>query len=104
MFRLTKQVFIALPSFSGSWATKSVYLSNESCMTRPTLIDLNPIELNDYPFMINLDKCNWGCNANEDLSTKMYVPSETEDINVKVFHITGRINEATTFKTYFMWL
>ena len=32
----------------------------------------------------------------------MYVPSETEDINVKVFHITGRINEAKTFKTYFM--
>ena len=90
MFRLTKQVFIALPSF------------NESCIIRPTLIDLNPIELNDYPFMINLDKCNGSCNANEDLSTKIYVPSETEDINVKVFNIIGRINEAKTFKTYFM--
>ena len=27
-------------------------------MIRPTRIDLNPIELNIYPFMISLDKCS----------------------------------------------
>ena len=27
-------------------------------MIRLTLIDLNPAELNYYPFMISLDKCN----------------------------------------------
>ena len=40
-------------------------------MTRPTLIDLNPAELNQYPFMISLDKCNRGCNTADDLSTKI---------------------------------
>ena len=57
MFRLIKQVFIALLSFSGSLTTTSVSLNNEPCMIRPTLIDLNPVELNYYPFMISLDKC-----------------------------------------------
>ena len=40
---------------------------------RPTLIDLNPIELNHYPFMISLDECNGSWNAVNDLSTKICV-------------------------------
>ena len=62
MFRLIKQVFITLLSFSGSLAIKCVSLNNEPCMIRPILIDLNPVELNYYPFMISLDKCNASCN------------------------------------------
>ena len=46
MFWLIKQVFIALLSFSASLGTKCVSLDNESCMTRCSLIDLNPVELN----------------------------------------------------------
>ena len=41
MFRLIKQVFIELLSVS---------LSNEPCMDRPTLFDLNPVKLNYYAF------------------------------------------------------
>ena len=61
MFWLIKQVFIALLSFSRSLATKCVSLNDEPCMTRPILIDLNPIELNYYPCMICLHKCNESC-------------------------------------------
>ena len=46
MFWLIKQVFIALLSFSGYLATKCLSLSNEPCMVRPNLLDLNLIELN----------------------------------------------------------
>ena len=46
MFRPIKQVLIALLSFIGSLATKYVSLNNEPCIIRPTLIDLNPVELN----------------------------------------------------------
>ena len=52
MLRPIIQVFIALLSFSRSLATKFGFLNNEACMTRPSLIDLNPIELNYYPFMV----------------------------------------------------
>ena len=82
MFTLIKQMFIALLSFTGSLATKCVSVNNEPCMTRPTLIDSNPIELNYYLFVINLDKFNGSCNVVDDLSTKISVPTKTKDVNV----------------------
>ena len=71
MFRLIKQIFIALLNFSGFLATKCLSLSNEQCIARTTLIDLNLIESNYYIFMICLDKCNESCNVVADLSTKI---------------------------------
>ena len=50
-------------------------------MVRPTVIDLNPVELK-YPFMISLDKCTGSCIV---LSPKICVPKETKYINVKAF-------------------
>ena len=44
--------------------------------------------------MISLDKCSGGCNAVDDLSTMISVPSKTKDINFKVFNMTAKINEA----------
>ena len=70
MFRLIKKVFNALLIFSGSLAsmanvsnyTKCLSLNNQSCMTRPTLIDFNPDEHNQrlsyYAFMANINRCN----------------------------------------------
>ena len=75
MFGFIEQVFIVLLSFSGSLATKYVFLRNESCMVKPRLIDLNLIGLNYYPFMISLDKCNGSCNIVDELSTKICVLS-----------------------------
>ena len=57
MFKIIKQVFIALLLFVESLATKCMSLNNELCLIRPTLIDLNPFENNYHPFMISLDKC-----------------------------------------------
>ena len=66
-------------------------------MNRPTLIDLNPVNFNYYPFMISPDKCNGSCNnAVDDLSAKVCVPSKTKDVTVKVINIIKRINEAKT--------
>ena len=94
MSGLIKQVFIALLSFSWSLATKCVSLSNEPCMIRTTLIDLNPVEFNYYPFMVNLDEYSRSCNAADDLSTKICIPSKTKDVNVKAFNTITRTNEA----------
>ena len=57
------------------------------------LFNLNPVELNYYPFLFSLDKCNGSCNAADELSTKKCVPSKTKDINVKVFNVSRNINE-----------
>ena len=93
MLRRIKQVFIVLLSFSSSLAPvadrkKCMFLNDEPCMVKPTLIDLNPVELNYYSFMISLDKCNGSCNI---LSPKICIPKNTKHINVKVFNmITNR--------------
>ena len=62
-------------------------------MFRPTLIDLNPVELNYYSFIISFDKCNERCIV---LSLKICVPKETKNINVKVFNMITNKNEAKT--------
>ena len=92
MFSLIKQLSIVLLSFSESLATKLMFLNDEPCMVRPTVIDMNPVELKYYPFMISLNKCTGSCNV---LSPKIFAPKETTDINVKAFNTITNKNEAT---------
>ena len=75
-------LFIVLFSFSSSLAgiakvsdrTKCLFLYDEPCMVRPTLINLNPVELKYHPFMIGLNKYTGSCNV---LSPTICVPKET---------------------------
>ena len=79
-------------SFSKSLGTKWLFLNDKLCVVRPTLIDMNPVELKYYPFMISLNKCT---ESSTVLSPKMCVPKERKDINVKAFNIMRNKNEAT---------
>ena len=45
-------------------------------MVRPNLIDMNPVELKYYSFMISLNKRTGSCDV---LSLKLCVPKETKD-------------------------
>ena len=68
---------IVLLSFNISLArdrANCLFLNCEPCMVRPTFIDVNPVELKYYPFMISLHKSIGSCNV---LSTKICVPKET---------------------------
>ena len=60
-------------------------------MVRPTLIDISPVELKYYGFMISLNKCTGSCNV---LSPKTCVPKETKDIHVKAFNMITNKDEA----------
>ena len=90
-------MFFILLSFSSSLACvakvsdwkKCVSLNDEPRMVRPTLIDLSPVELRYYLFMINLDKYSGSCNV---LSPKKCVLKETKDVNVKVFNMITNKN------------
>ena len=83
-------LFIVILSFSEFLAhngTKYLFLDDEPCMVRPTIIDMNPVELKYYPFMISLNKCTGSCNV---LSPKICVPKEAKDINVKAFNMINK--------------
>ena len=71
MFSFIIQVFIVLLSFSSPLANKCLSLNDKSCMV--TLIDLNLVELESFPFMIRLDKRNRSYNV---LSPKICVPKK----------------------------
>ena len=99
-------MFIALLSFSSSLArvaevrTKCLSLNDEPCMIRPTLIDLNPVELKHCPFMIRLDKCSGSCNV---LTPKICVPKEIKDINVIAFNVITNKNEVKTMTKHILY-
>ena len=96
-------LFIALLVFSKSLATKCLFLNDESCMVKPTLIDMSPNEFKYYQFMISLN------NVLEVVMSylqKICVSKETKDINAKAFNMITNKDEvkAMNDSTYFMWL
>ena len=91
MFSLFIVLLSIISIISGPLATKCLFLNDEPCMVRPTLIDMNPVELNYYPFMISLKICTGSCNV---ISPKICVPKETKNINIKAFNMITSKNEA----------
>ena len=76
-------LFIVLLSFISSLAcdpTKCLSLNDEQCVVRPTLINMNPVELKYYPFMISLNKCAGSCII---LSPKICILKETKTYMLK---------------------
>ena len=102
MLGITKKMFIVLLSnrVSGSNHTKCVPLSNQKCMTQPTLNNLHPNEYSEefcyYPVPVKLDRCVGSCNTLNDLSNKICVSNKTEDLNLSVFNMITEINESKT--------
>ena len=43
--------------------TKCLFLNYEPCMVRPTIIDMNSIDLKYFSFMISLNKNTGSCNV-----------------------------------------
>ena len=76
--------------------TKYASLSNQKCMTQPTLINLHfneySQEIHYYPFAVKLDRCVGSCNTLNDLYNTVFVPNKTEDLNLSLFNTITGIN------------
>ena len=102
MFGLIKKIFIELLTglVYGSNDTNCVSLSNQKCMTQPTLINLHPNEYRQefhyYSFSVKLDRCVGSCNTLKDLSNKVCIRNKTEDLSLSVFNMITGINESKT--------
>lgn len=73
-----------------------LFLNNEPCLVKPTLIDLNPYELYSYPIMSSLDRCNWNLNTLDGLSSKICDLNKPEDIDLHILNMIARINKSKT--------
>ena len=67
-------------------------------MTQPSLIHLHSSEYTQglfyYPFAVKLDRCIRSCNTLSNLSNKVCVPNETEDLNLSFINTIARTNES----------
>ena len=46
--------------------------------------------------MLSLNRCNGSCNTFDELSSRICVSSETEDVYLNVFNMITKINESKT--------
>ena len=61
---------------------------------RPEMININSNGPLVYPYNIKINKCRGSCNDINDPYAKLCVPDVVKGINVKLFNLMSRTNEA----------
>ena len=87
MPRCIEQMLIVLVllllAFDRSLTTNCMSISNQKCMVKPTLINLNPDDIHYYWFIVSPDRCDGSCNIVEDLFSRILYPNWIKDLNLK---------------------
>ena len=87
-----------LSSLVSTTPLSRISVINQACKVRPEIINLNSNEPVFYPFSVKTSKYSGSCNNINDLYAKICVPDAVKDLNVKVFNILPRTNEARHIK------
>ena len=87
-----------LISLFGTIKTKAlecVSVTNQKCMPRPKILDVNEgvREALFYPYNVQVNKCSGSCNTLDDPMAKLFVPNIIKGINMKVYNFLMRLNE-----------
>ena len=102
MSEIIYKMFIALLAniVNASIHTKCVSLSKRKYEVQPTFINLHPNECSQefhyYPYTVKIDEWAASCNTFNDISNKVYVPNNTEDLNLNLLNMITGINESKT--------
>ena len=75
-----------------------VSVNNQGCRIRPEIININSNKPTFYPYSIKVNKCSGSWNNINDPYVKLCVPNVVKNINVKVFNLMSRTNEARHIK------
>ena len=70
-------------------------VSNQKCMPRPKILDLNEGvgEALFYPYNVLVNKYSGSCDTLDDPMAKLCVPNVVKNVNMKVYNISMRLNE-----------
>ena len=101
MFSFVKKVFVlglTVLSSSVTGALNFVSINNQECKIRPKIVDINRNNPMFYPFSIMVNKCSGNCNNINDPYPKICVPDTAKDLDVSVFNLMSRTNEAKHIK------
>ena len=98
IFRFVKKVFFVgltiLSSFTSAVPLNCISMKNQECKARPQVVNVNSNNPIFYPFSIKTSKCSGNCNNINNLYAKLCVPDVIKDLNIKVFNLMWRTNEA----------
>ena len=75
-----------------------VSMNNQECKIRTEIINLNTNEPMFYPYRIKINRIKGRCNTINNPYAKICVADQIENINLKVFHLLSRTNEARHIK------
>ena len=71
-----------------------ISMNNQECKVRPQIVNVNSDEPVFYHFSIKTSKCSGSCNNIIDPYAKICVPDVVKNLNIKVFNLMSRTNEA----------
>ena len=94
MFRFIKIMLVIAMSIFSCNALTFVSMINQECKARPQVVSISSDNPFFYPYSIEVNKCSGNCNNINDPYSKLCVPNVVENINVKVFNLVSRTDEA----------
>ena len=82
-----------LSSFTNANSLNCISMNNEECKTRPKVVNVNGYEPVLFPFSIGASKCSGSCKNINSPYSRICVPDDVKNLNVKVFNLMSRTNE-----------
>ena len=98
MLPFLKKCFFTAMTFFCWNALKCLSMNNQERKVRPTIMNFESYEPSFYPYSILINKCSGSCHNINDPYAKLCVPDVVKDINIKVFDLMSRTNEAHHIK------
>ena len=99
---------ISLFSIIKTKALECVSVTNQECMPRPKILDVNEGvgEALFYSYNVLVNKCSGSCNTLDDPMAKIFVPNIIKNVNMKVYNFLMRLNETRNVLWHesFKWL
>ena len=86
---------ISLFSIIRTKALECVSVTNQECMPRPKILDINEGvgEALFYPYNMLVNKCSGSCDTLNNPMAKICVPNIIKTVNMKVYNFLMRLNE-----------
>ena len=103
MFVFIKQIFVSPMmlfgcNLSNVNSLKCISINNQECKVRPEIVNVDNDKPVFFPFTIKTSKCSGSCININDPYAKLCVPDVIKNINLKVFNLMSRTNEARQVK------
>ena len=91
---LLEKAFVVAITFFSCNELEGVSMNNQWWKIRPQVVNIKSDNTFFYTYSIEVNKCGGSCNNINNPYSKFYVPNAVKNINVEVFNLVSRINEA----------